>query len=380
MHKDRPQRLKRRPQLIILVREAFRTVFVEKDLIMVRIGIVGLGFMGMIHYLAYRRLQGVKVQAICEQDPVRRQGDWRTIKGNFGPPGELMDLSGVAQYADLEEMLAEAELDLVDVCLPTALHAPAAIRALTAGRHVLCEKPIALTAADGIAMVEAAERAGRMLMIGHVLPFFPEYRFAYNAITGGAYGRIKGAHFKRIISDPLWMPRYYDPAVIGGPMLDLHVHDAHFIRLTCGMPQTVQCAGHLRGEVVERFHAHLRFDDPALIVTAASGVIAQQGRPFTHGYEIYLERATLLYDFAVMGGEPVLATPVTVLSQDGQVLHPELCGGDAITPFENELTEVVQAVQSGVPSPLLTGALARDAVVICQKETEAVVTGQTVRL
>ena len=74
---------------------------------MFHVGIVGIGFMGMIHYLAYQRLRGVKVQAICEQDPVRRGGDWRTIKGNFGPPGELMDLSGVAQYADLDAMLAD---------------------------------------------------------------------------------------------------------------------------------------------------------------------------------------------------------------------------------------------------------------------------------
>jgi predicted dehydrogenase len=134
--------------------------------------------MGMIHYLAYQRLRGVKVHAVCEVDPVRRGGDWRTIKGNFGPPGELMDLSGVAQYADLDAMLADPALDLVDICLPTALHAPAAIRALAAGKHVLCEKPIALQPADGIAMVEAAGKAGRMLMIGHVLPFYPEYRFA----------------------------------------------------------------------------------------------------------------------------------------------------------------------------------------------------------
>ena len=202
-------------------------------------------------------------------------------------------------------MLAEAKLDMVDICLPTASHAPAAIAALSAGRHVFCEKPIALKPADGIAMVEAAKRAGRMLMIGHVLPFLPEYRFAYDAIASGTYGRIKGGHFKRIISDPLWMPRFYDPAVIGGPMLDLHVHDAHFIRLACGMPRAVQCAGTMRGEVVERFHAQFRFEDPQLMVTAASGVIAQQGRPFTHGYEIYLEKATLLYDFAVIGGQPL---------------------------------------------------------------------------
>ena len=347
---------------------------------MFHVGIVGLGFMGMIHYLAYQRLRDVKVRAVCEQDPLRRGGDWRTIKGNFGPPGELMDLSGVAQYADLDAMLADPQLDLVNICLPTALHAATAIRALSTGKHVLCEKPIALMPADAIAMVDAAEKAGRMLMIGHVLPFYPEYRFACDAMTGGRYGSLLGGHFKRIISDPLWLPRYYDPAAIGGPMLDLHVHDAHFIRLACGMPRSVQCAGSMRGEVVERFHAQFRFHDPQLMVTAASGVIAQQGRPFTHGFEIYLEQATLLYDFAVIGGEPVSAMPLTVLTQDGRVERPELRGGDAVTPFEDELTEVVRAVRAGVPSPRLSGELARDAVVLCRKETEAVVSGQAVQI
>ncbi len=230
-----------------------------------------------------------------------------------------MDLSGVAQHAELDAMLADPSLDLIDICLPPALHASAAVKALQAGKHVLCEKPIALRPADAEDMVVAAERARRMLMIAHVLPFFPEYRFAYDAIAGGAYGRLLGGHFKRIISDPAWLPRFYDPQVIGGPMLDLHVHDAHFIRLTCGMPKSVHAAGTMRGEVVERFHAQFRFADPQLSVTAASGVIAQQGRPFTHGYEIYLEKATLLFDFAVIGGEPVLAMPVTVLTADGRI-------------------------------------------------------------
>ena len=60
---------------------------------MINVGIAGIGFMGMIHYLAYQKIRGVKVRAICEQDPKRLAGDWRTIKGNFGPQGEMMDLS-----------------------------------------------------------------------------------------------------------------------------------------------------------------------------------------------------------------------------------------------------------------------------------------------
>ena len=203
---------------------------------MIRVGLVGVGFMGMTHYLAYEKIRGVRVTAVCETDPKRRGGDWRTIQGNFGPRGEATDLSGIAQYAELHELLADADVDMVDICLPTALHPAAAVAALAAGKHVFCEKPIALTPADARRMAAAAAAAGKILQIGHVLPFVPEYRFAYQAIAAGKYGKLLGGHFKRIISEPAWMPGYFDPAKFGGPMLDLHVHDAHFIRLACGMP------------------------------------------------------------------------------------------------------------------------------------------------
>ena len=347
---------------------------------MIHVGIVGLGFMGMIHYLAYQRLRGVKVVGICEQDPVRRGGDWRTIKGNFGPTGQLTDLSGVAQYATLDELLADKRVDVVDVCLPTALHPPMAIQSLQAGRHVFCEKPIALQTADARRMVDAAARAGRQLMIGHVLPFFPEYALAYRLISGGKYGRLLGGHFKRIISDPLWVKEFYNPRVVGGPMLDLHVHDAHFIRLTCGMPKAVQSVGSMRGEVVESFQSQFLFDDPRLVVTAASGAIDQQGRSFTHGFEIYLEKAALLYDFAVIDSQPELSMPVTLLLNNGKVERPKLDGSDAIAPFAAELGEMARAIRRGEPSALLDSQLARDALVLCQKETQSVVSGRTVKI
>jgi predicted dehydrogenase len=255
-----------------------------------------------------------------------------------------------------------------------------AVAALAAGKHVLCEKPIALKPADARRMVDAAQKSGRMLMIGHVLPFFPEYRFAYDAITRGKYGRLLGGHFKRIIADPQWLPRYYDPAVIGGPMLDLHVHDAHFIRLVCGMPRAVQSAGTMRGEVVERFHTQFLFDDPTVVVTAASGVTAQQGRAFTHGYEIYLERATLLFDFSVIGNDTMLSMPVTVLAEKGKIVRPRMGSGDPVDAFTAELTEATRAVARNTPSPLLASELARDALLLCQKQTQSVLSGRQVKV
>jgi predicted dehydrogenase len=347
---------------------------------MLNVGIIGIGFMGMIHYRAYQRVRGVKVRAICEQDPQRRAGDWRSIKGNFGPPGETTDLAGVVQYAELNAMLADPRLDLIDVCLPTAQHPAATVAALRSGKHVFCEKPIALRAADASRMVEAARQAERMLMIGHVLPFFPEYRFAYDTITGGRYGRLTGGHFRRIIADPPWLAGYYDPRVIGGPMLDLHVHDAHFIRLLCGMPRAVQSRGRMRGEVVERFDTQFLFDDPSLAITASGGVIAQQGRPFAHGFELYLERATLAFDFSVMADGAVLTTPLTVLAEGGKVLRPKLGSGDPVDAFVAELGEAARAIRRNTPSPFLAADLARDAVVLCSRETQSVRSGRPVRV
>jgi len=347
---------------------------------MINVGIAGIGFMGMTHYNAYQKVRGAKVRALCEQDKKRLAGDWRSIKGNFGPQGTKMDLSGIDRYAELDKLLADPSLDLIDVCLPPSLHAEVAIAALKAGKHVFCEKPIALTPADAKRMVRAAEKAGKQLMIGHVLPFLPEYDFAYKAITGGKYGKLLGGYFKRIISDPLWLPDFYNPKTTGGPMLDLHVHDAHFIRVICGMPAAVQSVGSMRGEVLERFSTQFRFDDPDLVVTAASGVIDQQGRPFTHAYEIYLERATLLFDAAGIGKDWVVGYPVTVLTDKGKVVRPKLGSGDMCDAFVDEIKEVVRAVRTQTPSKLLAGKLACDAVVLCQKQTLSVQRGRPVKI
>jgi predicted dehydrogenase len=330
-----------------------------------KVGICGVGFMGMIHFLAYKRIAGVEVKAICEQIPERLKGDWRKIKGNFGPQGDIVDLTGIATYANLDDMLADPKLDMIDVCLPPDGHAAATIAALKTSHHVFCEKPIALTtqAADG--MMVAAKLSGKLLMIGHVLPFFADYHFVWNAIQSGKYGKLLGGHFRRVISDPVWLSNFYSMETCGGPMLDLHIHDAHFIRLLFGMPKAVQSVGRLRGDVPEYFDTHFLFDDPNLVVTATSGTIQQQGRPFTHGFEIHFEKATVLF-------ESFMGKPITVLNEDGNILTPEIPQLDDIGAFVNELTEASEAVQKETPSPILDGQFARDALVVCYAEIESI--------
>src|SRR5262245_43975732 len=196
---------------------------------MVRIGIVGVGFMGMIHYLGARKLQGARVEAICSRDPRKLAGDWRGIRGNFGPPGEMMDLAGIKKYSRLGDLLGDKDIDLVDICNPTHLHPETAIKSLQAGKHVLVEKSIALNAKGADAMLSAAKEAGKLLMVAHVLPFFPEFAFAAETVRSGRHGKLLGGHFKRVISKPDWSADIGDAGKTGGPAVDLHIHDTHFI-------------------------------------------------------------------------------------------------------------------------------------------------------
>jgi len=329
---------------------------------MLRIGIHGLGFMGMMHYLAYQKLGGVQVTAICETLPERRKGDWTGIKGNFGPQGTQMDLTGVKTYAEADELFADPNVDLVDICLPPNQHAPMTLAALQAGKHVFSEKPIALTLADADAMTAAAEAKKKLFMVGHVLPFFPAYAFVYEAARTNRYGKLIGGHFDRVISDPVWLKDFYNMSTIGGPLLDLHIHDAHFIRLLFGMPKQVQSIGRLRGEVPEYFSTQFVFDDPTLVVTSTSGCIFQQGRPFMARSEVHFEKATIVLD----------GSGTTILTEDGKSLPAELPVLDEVSIFANELKELTDSVSRGQVSPILSGSLARDALLIALKEMESI--------
>ena len=348
---------------------------------MTKIGIVGIGFMGMIHYLAARKLKDGKVTAICSRDEKKLAGDWRSIQGNFGPRGEMMDLGGIKKYRDLDAMLADKEIDLVDVCNPTNLHPETAIKALEAGKHVLVEKAIALDPKDADAMLDAARKANRLLMVAHVLPFFPEFAFAAEAIRGGQFGKLLGAHFKRIISKPDWSADIGDASKTGGPAVDLHIHDTHFIGLVCGVPGSVFSTGVVGvGGAVDYLTTSYLYSSPGTAVpglsravTCSSGALTMKGRPFVHGYEIYLEKATLVYESGTC--------PLTLLKVDGSSEQPKLAGGDdATAAFTIEIQAAVDGITKGQAHDYLSGRLARDALVMCYREIESVKSGNIVAL
>jgi predicted dehydrogenase len=339
---------------------------------MVRIGIAGIGFMGMIHYLAARQIAGARITALCSRDRKKLAGDWTGIRGNFGPAGTHMDLGDVRRYEDFDQLLRDPDVDLVDVCTPTHLHAPMARAALQAGKHVLVEKAIALTPADADALLEAAAGAGRLLMVAHVLPFFPEFAYAAQAVRQGEHGKLLGGHLQRVISRPDWSADIGDASKTGGPAVDLHIHDTHFLGLIAGVPGRVFSSGVVADDgAVEYLTTQYLYGPGGPALSCSSGAVAMSSRPFVHGFELYLEKATLAYSSA--------GQPLTVFTPDGKSFVPDLGGsGDPISAFAAEIQAAVEGVRAGQAPDLLSGQLARDALVLCHRECDSVRSGQAV--
>jgi predicted dehydrogenase len=341
---------------------------------MIRIGIAGIGFMGMIHYLAAQRVRGARVTAICSRERKKLAGDWRGIRGNFGPAGTMMDLGMVKGYQRFEDLLADPHIDLVDITTPTDRHADMAIAALKAGKHVLVEKAIALDPKDADAMVKAAHRADKLLMVAHVLPFFPEFAFAASTVRSGQYGKLLGGHFKRVIAKPDWSAAIGDASRTGGPAVDLHIHDTHFIGLIAGVPQKVFSVGVLgKGGAVDYLTTEYLYGNKGPAISCSSGAVAMKGRQFVHGFEIYLEKATLTYESS--------GTPLTLFTADGKTKSPKLKGGgDHLTAFTDEIQAAVNGVMANKEPDLLCGQLARDALVLCHRECQSVKSGKVVAI
>lgn len=186
-----------------------------------RVGIVGAGTMGQAHAAAWKNLAGKGAQLA---GVLSRSVSAEAMAKEFG----------VGHYPDYAALLAD--VDIVDLCVPTDVHKDLTIQAAQAGKHVICEKPIALTLDDGRAMIEACEKAGVRLFIAHVLRFIPEYASAQAVVASGQIGkpaviRLTRASYKPHKAHDNW---FVDEARSGGMILDLMIHDYDYARWLAG--------------------------------------------------------------------------------------------------------------------------------------------------
>lgn len=290
------------------------------------IGVVGLGFMGSTHLKAIRKMEEsgslpVKLAAVSDPNEQLLTGDLSSIQGNLGGPGEKYDFSAIGRYPNWRDLLADPNVDAVDFCTPTFLHVENAVAALEAGKHVLVEKPMAITAADAEKMLAAAKASGKILMVAQVLRFFPAYKKLREMVRSGEVGKPIMATFRRRCAAPFWSAWLSDPKRSGGAIIDLLIHDIDFVLHTFGEPETVSAVG------IEDLPRGLDIITASLGYPNGLNVVIQGGWyhpkafPFSMEYNVVCEGAT--FEFRSNGADPTqylvdgTESPLELPEQDG---------------------------------------------------------------
>ncbi len=208
---------------------------------MVRIGVIGLGFMGRMHLGAYQQIPNATVTAISDRSEQRAAGDLSGGWGNLEGGIEKVDMAGVTGTTDWRELIALDSVDAVDICVPTPQHEEVVLAALRAGKHVLCEKPLALDAASAQNLVDVAAKMNRILMPAMVVRFSPSYVWLRQAIR-----KITRIALCVLLVFIAWCRApasgwFLDDAPIRRQaLLDPHVHDADMVTDLFGMPNHVE--------------------------------------------------------------------------------------------------------------------------------------------
>jgi predicted dehydrogenase len=282
-----------------------------------RVGVIGLGFMGLTHLKALSSTSAT-LAAVSSADPTKLAGDLRDVGGNLGVAGQRFDFSNILKFSDWRDLIASPHIDAVDICTPTYLHHEMTLAALRAGKHVLVEKPIALTGEAADQLVAEASASGRILMAAHVLRFFPNY----SALKHAQLGPPLAAAFRRRCAAPNWSRWLLDPSRSGGGVFDLLIHDIDFNLHLFGPPDDVSASGAFdpnRG--VDTIAATLHYPNHTSTVTG--GWYHPAAMPWSADFSVTFERGTLEWSSS--------GTPLTLYSESGESLPQPLPDLDGYT-------------------------------------------------
>jgi predicted dehydrogenase len=336
----------------------------------VNVAVVGLGFMGVTHIKTYQQLKAAKIVAVCDSVRFPVNGVLPGVAGNITGSGALDLGRDVKVYRALDELLADTEVDLVDLCVPTPMHPEQSIAALKAGKHVLCEKPLALSSSRVRDIVRAAESASGFFMPAMCMRFWPGWSCLKEVVAKKTYGKVQAARFRRMSAPPGWSKATYGrPNLTGGALYDMHIHDTDFVQFLFGRPASVYSTGVTRGgDSVD--HVVTQYDFPGGPAVYAEGSWLLTGN-FNMSYTLLCERATLDFDSA-RGAEALL---VMEQGKKARVVKPE--GTDGYT---GEIRYMLEAIQTGKAPKVVTAKDGWSAVQICEAEAKSIKTGKVVLL
>lgn len=334
---------------------------------MIKVGIIGTGI-GRLHAASYKKCPDAEIRAICDIDVDRGK---RAVE-EFG----VRDF-----YENYADMLRDDEIYAVDICTPNHLHAPMAIAAFEAGKHVICEKPISTNAKDAKAMVEAGKKAGRTFMMAFNNRFRGDTQLLKKCIENNDLGEIYYAKCgwlrRKGIPERGWFATKAESG--GGPLIDLGVHVLDLTLWLMGNPKPVYVLGSSYAKFgPEMFAAKGRVYD---VEDLAAGMVKLE-----NGATVMLEASwhshvqTERFSSQLIGTrggaeiEPLrIYTDVNDNNADTVLQHPNVSG------HEMEIVHFVECLRDNKP-PLATGEHGLHIQLILDAIYESTVTGKGVEI
>ena len=246
---------------------------------MLKVGLIGCGFMGTMHANCYKNIEGVEIAALAD---IRREKAEALAEG-----------TNAVIFGDGYDLIANADVDIIDICLPTFLHAEYAMAAMEKVKYLFVEKPVALTRDEGAALIEKAAATGCRVQIGQVIRFWDEYVALKEILDSGKYGKVVNANFRRLSPRPTWGWENWllDGKRSGGAGQDLHIHDVDYVLSLFGEPKSFQTVRNRIGEARSYVNTLLEYEGFPVSIEGTWDLPASY--PFTATFRVVLERAVI---------------------------------------------------------------------------------------
>jgi len=332
---------------------------------MIKVGILGAGFMGITHARAFAKMPHVQVAVIV--DTVKEKAE--KLAAEIGCRFEI----------DPEVVFDDPTISLIDVTLPTPFHPQYAIRALQAGKHTIVEKPLALSVAEADAMIDASRQTGNFLMVAQVLRFWPEYAAIIDILQSGRLGKPISAVTYRLSNAPQWASWFLDPKASGGTVLDLAIHDIDMLNCLFGPPETVFATG-ADEHNGDWGHVMILGNHNGVKTSIEASFNMPKDFPFAAGIRVLCEKGMLEYKFQAGGASLEQGEPLNVfrLHEPGKPNQSlEVAAGDA---YEREIAYFVRCVETGQAPQVVTGEDARSAIQVALSARQSMLSGKPVQI
>jgi len=273
---------------------------------MIKIGLIGAGFMGGTHCACYEALmdkEKFEVTAVADLDIEKAK--------------KAAQKFGAAVFETGDELIKKADINTVDICLPTYLHAEHALNAMKEGYNVLIEKPVCLNESEAVQLLEMKEKTGVKVMVGQCIRFWPEYVYLKKLVDEKTYGKLISGVFKRISPRPAWSWEQWlmDYRKSGSAALDLHIHDVDYVRYILGLPDSINSEVTSVSGNNEHIFVLYKYGDAVVLIEG--GWDYPSGLPFEMEYRVKFEKATIAFN---SGRTPA----VKIHMQDGHEVQPEI--------------------------------------------------------